>query len=134
MQPVIWIRYEIVTRIHRYQLEEHGGLEGIRNQALLESALNRPKNLFAYSEPPPDLATLAAAYAFGIVSNHPFIDGNKRTAYVVTSSFLKLNGYDLKASEEERYQIWIDLAAARLSEEELATWIRERIFLMEDEF
>jgi death-on-curing protein len=70
---------------------------------------------------------LAAAYAYGIVKNHPFVDGNKRTAYVVTRTFLRLNGYDLQASSEEKYQIWIDLAVGKLSEEELAEWIRKRL-------
>jgi death on curing protein len=128
MQSIIWVRYEAVIKIHRHQLTEHGGLDGIRNQALLESALNRPKNLLAYSESPPDISALAAAYAYGLTTNHPFVDGNKRTAYVVTRSFLILNGYDLEASEEATYQTWMDLAASRLSEEELAIWIRERIF------
>jgi death-on-curing protein len=105
-------------------LAEHGGLEGIRDEGLLQSALCRPKNLLAYSESPPDMAALAAAYAYGIVKNHPFVDGNKRTAYVVMRTFLKLNGYDIQASSEEKYQIWIDLAAGKLSEEELAEWIR----------
>jgi death-on-curing protein len=84
-------------------------------------------NLLAYSESPPDMASLAAAYAYGIVKNHPFVDGNKRTAYVVTRTFLRLNGYDLQASSQEKYQIWIDLAVGKLSEEELAEWIRKRL-------
>ena len=104
---------------HR-QIAEHGGLEGIRDEGLLESALSRPQNLLAYSESPPDMASLAAAYAYGIVKNHPFVDGNKRTAYVVTRTFLRLNGYDLQASSQEKYQIWIDLAIGKLSEDELA--------------
>jgi death-on-curing protein len=104
-----------------------GGLEGIRDEGLLESALSRPQNLLAYSESPPDMASLAAAYAYGIVKNHPFVDGNKRTAYVVTRTFLRLNGYDLQASSQEKYQIWIDLAVGKLSEEELAEWIRKRL-------
>jgi death-on-curing protein len=70
---------------------------------------------------------LAAAYAYGIVKNHPFVDGNKRTAYVVTRTFLRLNGYDVQASSQEKYQIWIDLAVGKLSEEELADWIRKRL-------
>ncbi|NJM72127.1 MAG: type II toxin-antitoxin system death-on-curing family toxin [Scytonema sp. RU_4_4] len=125
MKELIWILYEVVVAIHRRQLAEHGGLEGIRDEGLLQSALYRPKNLLAYSESPPDAASLTAAYAYGIVKNHPFVDGNKRTAYVVMRTFLKLNGYDIQASNEEKYQIWIDLAAGKLSEEELAEWIRE---------
>lgn len=117
MKELIWIRDEVVVAIHRRQLAEHGGLAGIRDEGLLQSALYRPKNLLAYSESPPDMASLAAAYGYGIVKNHPFMDGNKRTAYVVMRTFLKLNGYDIRASSEEKYQIWIALAASKLSEE-----------------
>ena len=127
MQELIWISDEVVVAIHRRQLAEHGGLEGIRDEGLLQSALSRPKNLLAYSESSPDMAFLAAAYAYGIVKNHPFVDGNKRTAYVVMRTFLKLNGYDIQASSEEKYQIWLALAAGKLSEEELASWIREHL-------
>ena len=128
MKELIWIADEVVLAIHRRQLAEHGGLEGIRDKGLLKSALYRPKNLLAYSESPSDVASLAAAYAYGIVKNHPFVDGNKRTAYVVMRTFLKLNGYDIQASSEEKYQIWIALAAGKLSEEELGEWIKQKIF------
>jgi death on curing protein len=124
VQDLVWIRDEVVLAIHRRQLAEHGGLEGIRDEGLLQSALHRPKNLLAYAESPPDLADLAAAYGYGIVKNHPFMDGNKRTAYIVMRTFLKLNRYDLQASDEEKYQIWIDLATGKISEMELAEWIR----------
>jgi death-on-curing protein len=124
VKELIWISDGVVLAIHRRQLAEHGGLEGIRDEGLLQSALYRSQNLLAYSESPPDVASLAAVYAYGIVKNHPFVDGNKRTAYVVMRTFLKLNGYDLQASSEEKYQIWIALAAGKLSEEELAEWIR----------
>lgn len=130
MQELIWIFDEVVFAIHRRQLAEHGGLEGIRDEGLLQSALARPKNLLAYSESSPDMACLAAAYGYGIVKNHPFVDGNKRTAYVVMRTFLKLNGYDLQASSEEKYQIWLALAAGKLSEEELASWIREHLLTL----
>lgn len=128
MKELIWIADGVVLAIHRRQLAEHGGLEGIRDEGLLQSALYRPKNLLAYSESPPDVASLAAAYAYGIVKNHPFVDGNKRTAYVVMRTFLKLNGYDIQASNEEKYQIWVALAAGTLSEEALAEWLRKRFF------
>ncbi|PNW27080.1 UNVERIFIED_CONTAM: death-on-curing protein [Euhalothece sp. KZN 001] len=127
MSEIIWIRKETVLAIHRRQIEQHGGVEGIRDQGLLESALFRPKNLFAYSEFPPDFASLAAAYAWGLVKNHPFFDGNKRTSYVVTRTFLQLNSYDLQASDEEKYQIWIELAASQFSETELGDWLRQNI-------
>lgn len=132
MQELIWIFDEIVVAIHRRQLAEHGGLEGLRDEELLQSALSRPKNLLAYSESPPDMASLAAAYGYGIVKNHPFVDGNKRTAYVVMRTFLKLNGYDIQASSEEKYQIWIDVAVGKLSEAELASWIREHFLSSSD--
>lgn len=125
MKELIWIADGVVLAIHRRQLAEHGGLEGIRDQGLLESALARPKNLLAYSESPPDVASLAAAYAYGIVKNHPFVDGNKRTAYVVMRTFLKLNGYDIQAANEEKYQIWMALAGGKLSEEALGEWIQK---------
>jgi death on curing protein len=101
-------------------------LEGVRDIALLQSALHRAKNLLAYSESPPEIASLAAAaYGYGIIKNHPFIDGNKRTSYVVMRTFLKLNGYDIQVSNEEKYRIWLSLAAGQLSEKELAQWVRE---------
>lgn len=129
MKELIWIADGVILAIHRRQLAEHGGLDGIRDEGLLESALYRAQNLLAYSESLPDVASLAAAYAYGIVKNHPFVDGNKRTAYVVMRTFLKLNGYDIQASSEEKYQIWIALAAGTLSEEELAEWIRKHFSL-----
>ncbi len=129
MKTVIWIRDETVIAIHRRQLKEYGGMEGIRDQGLLQSALYRPKNLLAYSASPPDLSSLAAAYAWGLVKNHPFVDGNKRTSYAVTRTFLKLNSYDIQASSEEKYHTWVELAASRLSEEQVADWIRKHIII-----
>jgi death-on-curing protein len=123
----IWIRDGIVLAIHRRQLVEHGGRAGTRDARLLASALARPKNLFAYADRPPDLAALAAAYAFGIAKNHPFVDGNKRTAYVLCRTFLIANGQDLDVSQEEKYVTFFRLAAGRISEEELAGWIRTHL-------
>jgi len=122
-----WIRDDVVVAIHRRQLAEHGGAEGIRDQGLLASALARPKNLLAYADADPDLAELAAAYAFGLVRNHPYLDGNKRTAYVVCRTFLKLNGKDLLGAQEEKYAAFLRLAEGLLSEAELADWIREHL-------
>jgi death-on-curing protein len=127
MEEPIWIQEAVVYAIHRRHLAEHGGAEGIRDPGLLLSALYRPRNLRAYSETEPDMASLAASYAFGITRNHPFIDGNKRTALVVCRTFLKVNGYDFAASQEEKYQTFLQLAAGRLSEEDLAAWIRTRL-------
>lgn len=113
--------------IHRRQLAEHSGREGIRDPALLTSTLARPRNLLAYVEETPDLAALAAAYAFGIARQHPFVDGNKRTAWVVSRAFLKLNGHDLNALQGEKYGAMLDLAAGCVSEQQLADWIRAHL-------
>ena len=127
MSEPVWIRADVALAIHRRQLSEHGGAEGVRDAGLLASALARPRNLVAYSEVGPDFATLASAYAFVIARNHPFVDGNKRTAYVVCRAFLVLNGHDLAASREEKYTTFLKLAAGKPSEDELATWIREQL-------
>lgn len=123
MKDPVWIREDVVLAIHRRQLAEHGGGEGMRDPGLLNSALARPKNLLSYADGEPDLPSLAASYAWGIIRNHPFVDGNKRTAYVVCRTFLKLNGSDLEASQEEKYLTFLQLAEGLLSEEELARWI-----------
>jgi death-on-curing protein len=115
-----WIRDDVVAAIHLRQLAEHGGLAGIRDEGLLDSALARPQNLFAYGEPPPDVSALAAAYAYGIARNHPFVDCNKRVSLVVCRTFLLINGFDVEASQEEKYSVWWRLAAGELSQEELA--------------
>jgi len=127
MTEPVWIRDDVVLAIHLRQLAEHGGAEGVRDEGLLASALARPKNLAAYSDEAPDLAALAASYAYGIAKNHPFVDGNKRTAFVVCRTFLKLNGHDLNASQEEKYLTFLKLADSRLSENELADWIRDHL-------
>ncbi|MEE9295005.1 MAG: type II toxin-antitoxin system death-on-curing family toxin [Phycisphaerae bacterium] len=126
MPEPVWVREDVVLAIHNRQLAEHGGLEGIRDQGLLASALARPRNRYAYSDDDPDIASLAASYAHAITSNHPFADGNKRTALVVCRTFLKLNGLDLIASQADKYDTFLALAAGRLSEKELADWIRVR--------
>ena len=127
MTEPIWIRDDIVLATHRRQLAEHGGAEGVRDHGLLASALAKPKNLLAYSDTPPDLADLAASYAFGLVANHPFVDANKRTAYVVCRTFVKLNGADLQASNEEKYSTFLALTEGVMSETELAEWIRAHL-------
>jgi death-on-curing protein len=127
MTEPIWIQEEVVSAIHRRQLAEHGGMSGVRDPNLLHSVLARPRNLLAYSEEEPDLAALAASYAFGIARNHPFIDGNKRVALVVCRTFLLLNGRDLLASQEEKVITFLRLAEGSLSEAELADWIRDRL-------
>ncbi|MEL6442101.1 MAG: type II toxin-antitoxin system death-on-curing family toxin [Cyanobacteria bacterium J06621_8] len=124
MNQPVWIEESLVIAIHRRQLAEHGGMDGIRDRGLLESAIFRPKNQWAYGNP--TIFDLAAAYGYGIAKNHPFIDGNKRTSYVVMRTFLKLNGYDLQASATEKYDTWIRLANSQLSEAELAQWIEDK--------
>jgi death-on-curing protein len=122
MSDPIWIRQDAALTMHEEALMLHGGLEGVRDLGLLESALARPKNLFAYSEQDPSLALLAASYATGIVANHPFADGNKRTAFTVSVTFLKLNGLQLTASMEDRVLTFWALAAGEISEEQLSQW------------
>lgn len=129
MTKIVWLFEETVSAIHHRQVAEHGGSEGLRDEGLLSSALARPQNLLAYGEPRPDLASLAAAYAYGIARNHPFVDGNKRTALVAARTFLILNGVDLDATQDEKVLTFLNLAEGVISEEELADWIRKRIQL-----
>jgi death-on-curing protein len=123
---IVWLLEETVIAIHHRQISEHGGGEGLRDEGLLASALVRPQNLLAYGRPAPDLAALAAAYAYGIARNHPFVDGNKRTALVVTRTFLILNGFNLEATQDEKYLTFLRLAQGSLTEEQLADWIRQK--------
>src|SRR6188768_822660 len=118
-----WLGRRIVTSIHLKQLQRHGGGYGIRDEGLLESALARPQNLAAYSDA--DVFELAASYAFGIARNHPFVDGNKRTAWVIARLFLRLNGHALKFAERGAVATVLALAAGELSEDELADWFRQ---------
>ena len=122
MNDWVWVETRVVVSAHDEQLAEHGGLDGIRDRGALESALTRPKNLAAYETP--DAAALAAAYAFGIARNHPFADGNKRTALVVLETFLNLNGFVLDADDVQCVLTILELAAGSLSENGLAHWIR----------
>lgn len=126
---IIWLERPLVIAIHERQLAEHGGGIGVRDENLLNSALARPQQSHAYGDPPPDLANLAASLAFGLVRNHPFIDGNRRTAHVCYRVFLALNGADLVASDEDKYVTMIALAEGRLPEAEFATWLRQHISL-----
>jgi death-on-curing protein len=129
MANVVWLLEETLRAIHHRQIAEHGGSEGLRDEGLFLSALARPQNLLAYGEPSPDLASLAAAYAYGIARNHPFVDGNKRTALVAARTFLILNGVDLDATQDDKVLTFLNLAEGAISEEELADWIRKRIQL-----
>ena len=120
-----WVSLEAALAAHLEQLAEHGGGEGVRDPGLFESAMTRPQNRAAYGDPDP--AELAANYAFGIARNHPFIDGNKRTALVVSELFLAKNRYLLNAGDAETLAVFLDLAAGDVTEDELAEWFRERI-------
>ena len=126
-EPVepIWLDTEIALAVHDRQLAEHGGGSGVRDAGLLESALARPVNQWSYGQV--DLAILAAAYAFGIARNHPFVDGNKRTAWVLARLFLDVNGASLIFEPEQAIQAMTDLAAGKLTEEQMAEWFKERL-------
>jgi death-on-curing protein len=127
MKEPRWIQDRVVLAIHSRQLAEHGGLAGVRDEGLLMSALARPRHVFAYCDPKPDAATLAAAYAYGVAKNHPFFDGNKPTAYIVCRAFLKLNGHDIEATDVEKYQTFLGLADGSVDEPTLVQWIRAHL-------
>ena len=117
-----WVPKDTVFGIHAKSLAAYGGSDGLRDEGLLDSALGRPENLAAYGEP--SVFELAASYAFGIVRNHPFIDGNKRTAFLTAGLFLMLNGSDLTAPEAEATAVMLAFAAGEVSEEEFALWLK----------
>jgi death on curing protein len=122
MENVKWLTREAVLAMHARQLAEHGGGAGVRDAGLLDSALQRPVNKFNYEQP--DVADLAAAYAYGVARNHPFVDGNKRTALVASRTFLLINGYQVSAPKEALLKTFLALAAGSLSEQDLAKWFR----------
>lgn len=122
MSQWIWVARSVVLALHDEQLAEHGGGSGLRDEGLLNSALARPLNLEAYGDP--DAADLAAAYAFGVAKNHPFVDGNKRTAAVAMELFLDQNGYELTATDEALVLTILALADGSSSETDLADWVR----------
>jgi death-on-curing protein len=119
----VWLTPDIVLDLHAEQLALFGGPNGLRDAGLLESALDRPKNQYAYKDA--DLASLAAAYAFGIARNHPFVDGNKRSAFASMLVFLGLNGVDFLVAEAEATAVFLSLGAGELEEHALADWIRK---------
>lgn len=123
MKEPRWILLETVLAIHQRQIAEHGGLEGLRDNTLLESALNAPKNLYHYEIPKPSLAELAASYAYGITRNHPFRDGNKRVSLVVCELFLEINGKIVSADQTDKYRCYFSLAEGGLSKEQFAQWL-----------
>lgn len=121
-----WITKQALLLLHGESLAEHGGGEGIRDEGLLDSALARPLNVVAYADPaaPPDLATLAASYGFGLAKNHPFVDGNKRAAFLAVGLFLYLNGHRLQATQGEATLTMLAVAAGDLGEDDFAAWLR----------
>lgn len=129
MVTPVWLLPDVIYAVHKRQLAEHGGAEGVRDQGLLDSALARPKNIFAYAQGEHSLTRLAAAYAFGIARNHPFVDGNKRTAFIACMLFLKLNGCTVNATQEQLYAVFISLANNTLSEEALGHWLESVVSL-----
>lgn len=120
-----WVPPQVVLAIHDEQVAEHGGIGGVRDVAVIESALARPCQLLTYGKP--DAAALAACYAFGLCSHHGFYDGNKRTAYVVAEVFLDLNGYAIEASDEAVVRVMLGVASGSITEAQLAEWFRSFI-------
>ena len=127
MRPAepIWVTLEVALAVHEEQLAEHGGAMGLRDAGLLESAIARPRQLYAYGER--SLTRLAAAYAFAMARNHPFLDGNKRVSLVLAELFLELNGLTLAASDAACVTTFLGLAAGDLDEEGLAAWIEASV-------
>lgn len=125
MTDWIWVEAAVIVAVHDMQIAEHGGGQGLRDAGLLESALARPLHLAAYGTP--DAAQLAAAYGYGIARNHPFVDGNKRMAFIATKLFLRMNGWDFAAEGVEHVSVMLRLADGSLNEDALAAWIREHL-------
>jgi death-on-curing protein len=123
----VWLKRVLAVALHDRQLAEHGGSTGIRDETLLDSALARPQQLYAYGDPRPDLADLAATLAFGLAKNHPFVDGNKRTAAVACETFIELNGGQLNATDAEFFPAILGLADGTLTLAEFTAWLREQI-------
>jgi len=126
---IVWVEKTLALAVHDRQLAEHGGAAGVRDEQQLESALARPQQRYAYGDPALDLAELAASLAYGLARNHPFFDGNKRTAHVCYRVFLALNYAELVTSGEDKYVAMLALAEGSLSESDFAAWLRQRIAL-----
>ena len=124
---IVWIEKQLVLAIHDRQIAEHGGSTGIRDENMLESALARPQQLLAYGDPSPDLTALAAILAYGLTRNHPFVDGNKRTAAVACETFIELNEGSLEAMDADLFPRFMALAAGKLPVEEFVQWLRQHI-------
>ncbi len=125
MSDWVWLDRSVMLAVHDEQLAEHGGISGVRDMGLFDSALARPQQVAAYGEP--TASKLAAAYGYGIARNHPFLDGNKRTAFVAVELFLILNGFRLTANDQQCVFTMLDVAAGQITEELFAAWIEEHI-------
>lgn len=126
MIQIKWVNLQALIYLHAESLAEYGGLGGIRDESLLESALHRPLNLYKY-EQERDIAKLAAAYGFGVVRNHPFIDGNKRAGFLAVGLFLTLNGFSLSAFQLQATNIILALAEGKINEDEFYQWLKIHI-------
>lgn len=124
---IVWIELPLVLALHDRQIAEHGGSAGVRDERLLQSALARPQQLYAYGDPLADIADLAASLAFGIAKNHPFVDGNKRSAIVSCETFVELNDATLDAGDADLYQAILFLAESKFTEKEFAAWLRAHL-------
>jgi len=124
MKEPRWLSLAAVLAIHEAQLTEHGGGTGIRDSGLLESALARPQQIFCYGDAP-SLTELAAAYAFGVAKNHAFVDGNKRTAWVLCATFLELNGREVTAEQPDVVAVMLAVASSTITEDQLAAWLEQ---------
>ena len=122
MKQPHWLTREECLALHEFMLSEYGGITGVRDEHLLDSALARPQQLFAYGKP--NMADMAAAYAAGIVKNHPFLDGNKRTGFMLGAGFLERNGFEFRATEAEAALRTLALAAGKMSEKAYAAWLK----------
>ena len=122
MKAPVWVLREVVLMAHEQSLAQFGGSAGVRDEGLMDSALGKPQNLFAYGKP--NLFALAASYAFGLINNHPFIDGNKRTGFLVAVTFLECNGWRLEASEVDATLRTLALAAGEMPESAYAEWLK----------
>jgi len=119
----VWLDAQVMLAVHEEQLAEHGGGRGVRDERLFESAMQRPRHLADYGQP--DASALAAAYGYGLARNHPFVDGNKRAAFVAMELFLVLNGWELMADDAQCVITMLAVAAGHLSEEEFTQWVRQ---------
>ena len=125
MNDIFWLSEEVIKAMHSKQLAEHGGLPGVKDNYLLLASLDRPENFLAYGEPTPTIFDLAAAYAFAFAKNHPFVDGNKRVAFVSMATFLLLNGYSLEVPQDEVVLMINRLSKDEETQDSIANWLQK---------